>query len=317
MIEKIRELINRGNKFLITTHIDPDGDALGSSFSMYYALEGLGKTANVYLKDPIPYMYEFLPQPIRTEHEFPVNKYDAVFVLDCGDLRRVGNGFEGIRHLGPIINIDHHRTNDTFGAVNLIDKNASSTAEIIYKLLGELKISITPDMAINIYTAIFTDTGSFSYDNTGSDAFLICEEMLRIGVKPSFVSQMVYENNPKERYLLLGMVFSTMEMYCQDRIAVAYITEEMFKKTNTDKNYSEGFVEYLRGIRGVEAAILIREVNKKQYKLSMRSKGIVDVASICESFGGGGHKNAAGCSLEGTLEEVKNKLKEYFLKEFI
>ena len=187
MIEKIRELINKGKQFLITTHIDPDGDALGSSFSMYYALEGLGKSASVYLKDPIPYMYEFLPQPIRTTHEFPVNKYDAVFVLDCGDLHRVGNGFEEIRSLGPIVNIDHHRTNDTFGDINLIDENASSTAEIIYKLLGELKISITPDMAINIYTAIFTDTGSFSYDNTGSDAFLICEEMLRIGEWISFI----------------------------------------------------------------------------------------------------------------------------------
>jgi bifunctional oligoribonuclease and PAP phosphatase NrnA len=317
MIEKVSRLIDEGNNFLITTHKDPDGDALGSSFSMYCALEGLGKKATVFLKDQVPYMYEFLPKPLRITHEFPVDQYDAIFVLDCGDLHRVGDGFEKLKNMGSLINIDHHRTNETFGIVNLVDESASSTAEVLYRLFRSLKITITSDMAINIYTAILTDTGSFRHDNTGSEAFLICEEMTRLGVKPVYVSQMVYENHPKERYLLLGLVFSTMEMYCQDRVAIASVSEEMFNKTNTDKDYSDGFVEYLREIRGVETAILIREINKQKYKLSMRSKGLVDVAAICGSFGGGGHKNAAGCTMDGSLEEVKNKLKECFTKEFI
>jgi bifunctional oligoribonuclease and PAP phosphatase NrnA len=317
MIEKIRQHIDKGNKFLITTHIDPDGDALGSSFSMYCALEALGKTATVFLKDPVPYMYEFLPKPLQITHEFPVDQYDAIFVLDCGNLYRVGDGFERLKDMGAFINIDHHRTNETFGVVNLIDERASSTAEILYGLFRTLKIPITFDMAINIYTAIFTDTGSFRYDNTGSNAFLICEEMTRLGVKPAYVSQMVHENHPKERFLLLGLVLSTTETYYLNRVALACVTEEMFNKTKTDKNYSDGFVEYLREIRGVEVAILIREINKQRYKLSMRSKGLVDVAAISGFFGGGGHKNAAGCSIDGTLEEVKNKLKECFIKEFI
>ncbi|MCX5811975.1 MAG: bifunctional oligoribonuclease/PAP phosphatase NrnA [Proteobacteria bacterium] len=317
MIEEIRQLIDKGNKFLITTHMDPDGDALGSSFSMYYALEALGKKATVFLKDPVPYMYRFLPKPLQMTHEFPVDQYDAIFVLDCGNLYRVGDGFERLKGMGAFINIDHHRTSEAFGVVNLIDEHASSTAEILYGLFRALKIPITFDMAINIYTAIFTDTGSFRYDNTGSSAFLICEEMTRLGVKPAYVSQMVHENHPKERFWLLGLVFSTMETYYQDKVAIACVTEEMFKKTNTDKDYSDGFVEYFREIRGVEAAILIREINKQRYKISMRSKGFVDVAAICGFFGGGGHKNAAGCTMDGTLEEVKNKLNECFLKEFI
>jgi phosphoesterase RecJ-like protein len=311
MIEKIRQIIDKGNKFLITTHIDPDGDSLGSS------LEALGKTATVFLKDPVPYMYEFLPKPLRTIHEFPTDQYDAIFVLDCGNLYRIGNGFERLKDLGAFINIDHHMTNETFGVVNMIDEGASSTAEILYGIFRAMKIPITFDMAINIYTAIVTDTGSFRYENTGSKAFLICEEMTRLGVKPAYVSQKVYENHPKERFWLIGLVFSTMETYYQDRVVIACVTDEMFKKTGTNKDYADGLVELIRGIKGVEAAILIREINTKRYKLSMRSKGLVDVAAICESFGGGGHKNAAGCSVDGTLEEVKNKLKECFLKEFI
>lgn len=317
MIEKIRQLIDKGEKFLITSHIDPDGDALGSVFSTYWALSSLGKTAIIYLKDAIPYSYTFLPKPLHITHELPDDQYDAIFVLDCGNLFRVGARYEKLKGMGAIINIDHHNTSETFGAVNLIDEHASSTVEILYGIFRSLKIPVTADMAINIYTAIFTDTGSFRYENTTSGAFLICEEMIRLGVKPAYVSRMVHENHPKERCLLLGQVFSTMETYYQDKVVTVYVTEEMFKKTNTTSEYTDGFIEYIREIRGVEAAIFIREINKHKYKLSMRSKGNVDVAAICSLFGGGGHKNAAGCVIDGSLGEIKGKLKEVFDKEFI
>jgi bifunctional oligoribonuclease and PAP phosphatase NrnA len=317
MIEKIGRLIDNNKKFLITTHIDPDGDALGSALSMYWALESLGKTATVYLKDTIPYRYEFLPKPEGVIREIPLDCYDATLVLDCGSLFRVGEGYEKIKGIGTIVNIDHHNTNETFGAFNLIDEHASSTAEILYRLFRSLELTITPEMAINIYTAIFTDTGSFRYENTTSSAFLICEEMTRLGVKPSYVSRMVHENHPKERFLLLGRVFSSMDTYNDNRVAVVYVTEEMFTTTNTTSEYTDGFVEYIKEIRGVEVAILFREINKHQYKASMRSKGTVDVAAICSHFGGGGHKNAAGCVIDGTLEEAKNKMREAFDKEFI
>jgi len=310
MLERIKDMVKSGKRFLITTHIDPDGDAIGSAFAMYWALETLGKSPLVYLKDQIPYNYEFLPQPKRVVYEIPDGEFDVIFVVDCGNLFRIGEGYEQLKDKGNIINIDHHTTNEPFGLINLIDENASSTAEILYRLLTLMNAPMTFEIAVNLYTAIFTDTGSFRYENTNSSAFLICEEMLRHGVEPFYVSKMVHENHPKERFLLLGLVLNTLETYDQGRIAIAHVTEEMFKKTNTTREHVDGFVEYIREIRGVEVAALVRETDNGKYKISMRSKGKVDVANVCTLFGGGGHKNAAGCNIDGTLEDVKTNIKE-------
>jgi phosphoesterase RecJ-like protein len=313
MFQEIRDIIARGKKFLITAHIDPDGDAIGSAFSLYWALESLNKQPHVYLRDPLPYMYEFLPRPPRVTHnEMPEDQYDAVFALDCGNLFRVGKGYEKLQEMGPVINIDHHMTNESFGIINVIDPDASSVAEILYRLYKTMKVAMTFNMAINIYTAIFTDTGSFRYSNTNSQAFLICEEMTRSGVAPSYVAQMVHENHPKERFLLLGLVLATIETYKNDTIAMAMVTQEMFRRTNTSKEYTEGFVESVKEIRGIDVAVLLREITGNRYKISMRSKGNTDVARICNLFGGGGHRNAAGCTIDGTIGEVKDRLKEAF-----
>lgn len=310
MLQKISGLIDRGNRFLITTHIDPDGDAIGSAFALAWALVSLNKDPLVYLKDPIPYMYEFLRKPQAVTSSLARAIYDAVFAVDCGSLSRVGAGHEALKEMGTIVNIDHHVTNETFGAVNLVDADASSSAEILYRLFKVLEVPFTLDIAINIYTAIFTDTGSFRYSNTTSEAFLICERMTRCGVSPSYVSQMVHENHPKERFLLLGRVLKTLETYDHDSVALAYITRDMFATTHTSREHAEGFVEYLREIRGVEVAILVRELSEKEYKISMRSKGRVNVAAICNLFGGGGHRNAAGCRIRGSRSQVRDQLKE-------
>ena len=310
MFQKIKHIIDEGKRFLTTAHIDPDGDAVGSVLSMHWALESLGKKSVVYLKDPIPYRYEFLPAPSSIIHELPGDRYDAIFVLDCGNLFRVGDGYEKLRELGRIINIDHHNTNETFGEINLIDTGACSTAEVMYRVFDSLHVSLSYKMAINIYTGIFTDTGSFRYENTNSSAFLICEEMLRLGVSPSYVSQMVHENHPKERFRLFGLILTTLETYDEDRIAIACVTREMFKETGTTSEHSDGFVETLREIKGTEVAVLLREIDRNKYKASMRSKGRVDVARICSVFGGGGHKSAAGCIIDGNIEEAKGKIKE-------
>jgi phosphoesterase RecJ-like protein len=310
MFQKIKDIINKGNRFLITSHIDPDGDAVGSAFSLYWVLYSMNKKVVVYLKDPVPYHYKFLPAPDSITHELPKDQYDAIFVLDCGSLFRVGDCYEKLKDMGTIINIDHHNTNETFGKINVIDTGACSTAEVMYRLFDSLNISLSYEMAINIYTAIFTDTGSFRYENTNSRAFLICEEMLRRGVSPSYVSQMVHENHPKERFRLFGYILTTLETFSEDRVAIACVTLEMFKKTGTTREHSDGFVETLREIKGIEVAVLLREVESNKFKASMRSKGKIDVASICNLFGGGGHKNAAGCTINGSFEGVKGKIKE-------
>lgn len=306
MKRKIKELITKGQDFLVTTHIDPDGDAIGSAFAFAFALETLGKKATVYFSDQVPYRYEFLPAPPVT-HTVPQRMFDAVFILDCGSLFRIGKGHDDIAPLKPIVNIDHHDTNDLFGAINLVDNKASSTGEIIYRLLKYLKVPIDNVMAENIYTAVFTDTGSLRYDNTSLSAYRVCEEMVKAGASPSRIAMMVYENHPKERYLLLGEVLRTLATY-DGTIAMAQVTGDMFEKTRTSSEFVDGFVEFIKEIRGIDVAVLMRELEKNRYKISMRGKGKIDVAAVCSTFGGGGHRNAAGCRIEGTIEEVRDKL---------
>jgi len=313
MKARIKRLIGEGRSFLVTTHIDPDGDAIGSAFAFALALKSLGKEATVYLKDTVPYRYEFLPEPENVVHAIPDGPYDAVFVLDCGSLFRVGDGHERIAALGPVVvNIDHHETNDGFGHVNLVDSGASSTGELMYRIFRLMGIKADLRIAVNLYTAVFTDTGSLRYDNTSLAAFRICEEMVKAGVEPGRVAMMVYENHPKERFLLLGEVLCTLKTYGDGRVAMARVSSDMFARTGTNREFTDGFVEYIREIRGVEAAVLIREINTHLHKISMRAKGVVDVAAICNGFGGGGHKNAAGCRIEGTISETEEKLLRAF-----
>jgi phosphoesterase RecJ-like protein len=210
MFTAIKNIIRDGKKFLITSHIDPDGDALGSVFSLYWVLKSLGKDPRVYLKDNVPYRYDFLPGPREVLHALPEERFDAVFVLDCGDLFRIGDGSERIKNMGTIISIDHHETNEAFGAINIVERSASSTAEVLYGLYGSMEIDFSYNIAVNVYTAVFTDTGSLRYENAAPAAFIICEKMVEAGVKPAYVAQMVYESHPKERFLLLGEVFRTL-----------------------------------------------------------------------------------------------------------
>ena len=308
MFQRIRETIDKGRKFLVVSHVDPDGDAVGSAFAACFALTGLGKDASVYLQDSVPYRYRFLPRPAAVLHQFPENGYDAVFVVDCGDLHRVGDSYDALKRKGVLINIDHHEANGAFGQINIIDDRASSTAEILYLILKSLEVRFTSDIAVNLYTAVVTDTGSFRYENTTERAFSICEEMIGFGVSPAYVAAKVYENHPKERLQLLCLVLTTLETVHEDRIALAHITGDMFSRTHTSPEHAEGFVEYLREIDSVEVACLLRELGSERYKVSMRSKESVDVASIARTFGGGGHHRAAGCTMEGDLATVKNIL---------
>jgi bifunctional oligoribonuclease and PAP phosphatase NrnA len=309
MFQKIREIIDHGRRFLITAHIDPDGDAIGSAFSLCWALDSLKKESTVYLKDKVPYKYEFLPRPARFTHELPDGPFDGIFALDCGNLFRVGTGYEQLKDMGPIINIDHHKTNETFGLVNLIDENASSTAELLCSLYEFLNMPVSIEMATNIYTAILTDTGSFRFENTNSQAFLICEKMLRAGVKPAYVSQEVYSSHPRERFQLLGLVLEGLRTFDDGKVVIAHVTEEMFRRTHASRELTDGFVEFIKEMKGVEVAVFLRQVSEG-YNVSMRSKGTVDVARICNHFGGGGHKNAAGCTIKGDLGDAEARLKE-------
>jgi bifunctional oligoribonuclease and PAP phosphatase NrnA len=308
MFQRIKEAIGRGRRFLVATHIDPDGDALGSAFALCFALRALGKDASVYLRGSVPYRYAFLPRPEPILPEMPKGGYDTALVVDCGDLARVGKGYEVLKGAECLISIDHHDTNDAFGHINIVDQRASSTAELLYLILKALDVPFSNEIAANIYTAILTDTGSFRYESTTPRAFTICEEMTGHGVVPSYVAREVYESHPKERYRLLCRVLSTLDFFLNDRIVMVHVTREMFEETGTDSDFTEGFVEEIKEIRGIEVACLMRELEDGRFKISMRSKGSIDVARVAHQFGGGGHQKAAGCTLEGSVSEIKNKL---------
>jgi phosphoesterase RecJ-like protein len=308
MTGKIKEVLEEKKRFLITTHVDPDGDAIGSVFAMYFFLKKMGKSPKVYLKDAIPYRYAFLPRPEEIENGLGM-EYEGILVLDCGDLRRVGEGYEILQGHDLIVNIDHHETNEMFGKINYVSYGASSTAEILYDIFKSFENGFTYEVAINLYTGILTDTGSFRFENTNERAFKICAEMLSYGVSPRFVAEMVYENHPKERFFLLSEVLKTLEIEEGGKLGIASVTTEMLKKTRSTYEHSDGFVEYLKELKGVKVVVLLRELESGRCKVSMRSKNDIDVGRVCQRFGGGGHKNAAGCIVNGKLEDVKELIK--------
>jgi phosphoesterase RecJ-like protein len=221
--QAIADVVNRireGSNFLVTSHINPEGDAIGSALAMAQGLKNFGKEVSVYFEDPIPELYQFLPFAGNVIHKLDgSNRYDVAVVVDCGELDRVGEGFKTFHKDGVIINLDHHYANTNFGDINFIDGDASSTGEIVYEILHSLSVEITPDIANNIYVSIVTDTGSFRYSSSTSRAFYIASEMVKAGVKPWEIAQKVYESYPEKKLRLLSDVLQTLEISEDGRVA--------------------------------------------------------------------------------------------------
>ncbi len=307
-IKSLKKTIEQGYSFIVASHVDPEGDAIGASLAVYFALKGLGKKVCVYNETGVPRILKFLPGADQiVTHLDSVNEYDAIFVVDCGDIDRLGKLKDKLEKL-KIINIDHHSTNSSFGHLNFVDKNAAAAGEVVYDLLKKLGIPITKEIATNLYTAVVVDTGSFRYASTTPRSFKIAAELLAQGVDPWEVAKNVYENFPYERMKLLGDVLQNMELVKGGLYAFLVVTKEMLSKYNATEDLTEGFVNFGRAVEGVEVSVLFKETGEDQYKLSFRSKGDINVAMIAQSLGGGGHKNAAGCKLKGSLVEVKQKV---------
>ena len=311
MEARIVEEIKRNKAFLIASHINPEGDAIGSALALAISLKNIGKEVTVFNQDPIPRNLQFLPMSSEIIHEIDGTlSFDAAFVLDCGDLDRVGKEIEKIRKIRKIINIDHHMTNSGFGDLRLVDSQSSSTAELIYAVIKDIPIEITYEIALNIYTAILTDTGAFCNSNTTEGTFHIASEMVRIGVNPANVAEKIYQEMPVSRLKLLGLVLNTLEILGNGRIAFVAVTLSMLRKTGATPELTEDMINYPRSILGVKVAVLFREVSRNYYKISFRSNKDIDVADIAREFGGGGHPNASGGNVGGSLLEVKGKVFE-------
>ncbi|MFA4981657.1 MAG: bifunctional oligoribonuclease/PAP phosphatase NrnA [Candidatus Omnitrophota bacterium] len=308
-MKKIIEAIKKHNKFLITAHVNLEGDSIGSQLAMKELLAGLGKNGTIVDSDPVPDHYKFLPKVGEISNDVEnAPDFDAAIVVDCPTLKRTGRVKDMISKYGVIINIDHHISNEKFGTVNWVDANASSAGEMVYKLFKDARVKLTKETALCLYIAILTDTGSFNYDNTSKITHEIAGELLGYGLEPAQVSENVYERRSIADIKLLGMALSTLKVNKTGDVAYLEITNKMLRETGADTAKSEGFVNYARSIDKVKVAVIFKEDAGGRINVSFRSKGEIDVNKIASYFGGGGHVKASGCMIDENLESAEEKV---------
>lgn len=306
MLSQVVELIESKRKFAITSHIRPDGDSLGSSIGLYWLLRALDKDVEVIMRDPVPHAYRQLPGANEVVVTPAVTApYNAVFVIECSDITR-----PGLIDLEKqfVVNIDHHSTTALFGNINWIDSTASAVGEMIYNLCKAMGVRVTKEIAECVYTALITDTGSFHYSNTTERTFKVASELVRTGVKPAKTAEAVFASYPWSRIQLMGAVLSTAKRDPSGRVASLRLSQEMQEQSKASDEDADGFVNYPLTVGEVEAVVLLKECAPEVYRTSLRSKGDVNVARVAGRFGGGGHRNAAGCTLQGPWDEVENEV---------
>jgi len=309
MLHDVIEQIRLHNVFLITAHIRLDGDALGSELALYHILRSLGKKAVIYNQDRTPENYRFLPgsDTIVSTIENP-DQYDAVFILDCSELERVGEKAEEIAGMKRLINIDHHISNDGFCHFSYIDPAASSTGELLCRLAEAMPVELTKDAATNLYTAILTDSGGFRYNSTSKDTLIAAGNLVGCGAEPRWISEQIYENNPLVKVHLLVKVLDTLRFDLEGRVGSMVVFQKTLDSLGAKHEHTENFVDIPREIRGVDVAIFYSEMEEKRFKLSLRSKDRINVERVAKAFGGGGHMNAAACRIEGDFPDVHQRV---------
>jgi len=316
-MKAIIEALNSSRRIFVTTHINPDGDAIGSLVAMGLALEAAGKKVVMYSESPIPTPYRFLSGVDRVIHDpEAVDRCDAAVIIDCGDLDRIGRMAVAMEDFPVLINIDHHATNSGFGHYRLIDPRACASAEIVYRIIGELGVSITRSIATALYTGILTDTGSFRFANTRRETFSLCETLATAGANPSDVARHLYGQYSIGRLKLLNMALDSIEISRNGKLSLMALTQLMLAETGTVPEDVDGMINYARRIEDIDVAVLIREKrngscpagNNRPFQVSLRSNGSVDVATIAATFGGGGHPTAAGFQVEATLNDIKDRM---------
>jgi phosphoesterase RecJ-like protein len=318
--------LKKSKRIFVASHESPDGDAVGSLLATYLVLAAMGsKQVVCYNPSPIPAVYRFLPAvDAITNDPAAVNGCDTAVVLDCGNLNRIGAASKGVAALPTVINIDHHVTNTNFGTHHLIDTEACATAAIIYRLIREAELPLSKEVATCLYTGILTDTGSFRFSNTNREVFAICDDLTALGVDPYVVAQHVYGTYSLGRIKLLNLALDSIELSANGRMSIMTLTQQMLRSTRTQSEDADGLINYARSIEGIKVAALIQELahgdgqsasngqsadsRRRPYHVSLRSDGMVDVAEIAMSFGGGGHSSASGFSIEATLAELKTKI---------
>lgn len=308
MLSQVVELIENKQNFAITTHIKPDGDGVGSSLGLCWLLRSLGKSAEVVVRGDIPLAYRSLPGADDIRDIEKVDKtYDAIFVIECSDLQRPG--IAGLDEQFTV-NIDHHATSEHFGTVNWIDSTASAVGEMIYNLVKAIGGRVTREIAECVYMALVTDTGSFHFSNTTDRTLKVASELIKAGAKPAEISEAVYNNYPWSRIELMRQVMSTVKRDESGKVASLRQTLKMREEAEAVDGDNNGFVNIPLAARDILACVYMREIGDSAYRVSLRSKGDINVARVAERWGGGGHRNAAGLRIEGDWDEKERELVE-------
>ena len=302
-LSRIVDAIRAGRKFLISSHVRPDGDAVGSSLAMAYALRALGKDARVVFKDPAPEQLQPFPGVKEIELTGHVDgPADAAIIMECGNLARTGvAGFEQ----SMVINIDHHPGNDNFGQINWFDDSAAACGEMVYELIVALGVPLSLEIATHLYITILTDTGSFHYSSISARTFTICRAAVEAGVDPVRISRQVYDSSRIARLKLLGSMLSGMTVDPSGQIAVLYLDDAMLRQAGGSYDDTEGLINEPLSVKEIQAVIFFKRTSGDEFRVSLRSKGEVNIGAVAKSYGGGGHKNAAGCTVRGDLGELK------------
>ena len=308
MLSQVVQLIEQKQRFMVTSHVRPDGDGLGSGLALYWMLRALGKEADVVLRDRVPPAYTVLPgSELVIVKEDVSESYDAAFIIECSDVDR-----PGLPSLKDqfVVNIDHHSTTVPFGEVNWIDSTAAAVGEMIYNLCKALGVEVTKEIAECIYTALLTDTGSFHFSNTTERTLKIASELVRRGVEPARISQALFYSGSFSKIKLLGLVLSNIERDESGRIAWITLDRATMYEADACEEDADGIVNHALSIGDVEAVAFFKELSPGAYRISLRSKGKNNVAKVAEVFGGGGHRNAAGCRIEGDFDDVRRRVIE-------
>jgi len=308
-IAPVVEKITNCSSCIIVSHESPDGDSLGAQIGLALGLKKLGIKTQIRCKDPVPSIYGFLPgtELLIPSRSIRLGQGDILVVLDCGNLERTGVRF--IPHPSPIIiNIDHHVSNTAFGHVNWVDPDASATSEMIYLLLQCMAVAIDPCIATNLYAGILTDTGSFQFSNTSSQCLHIASQLVQANADPHAISSAIYDRKSLPAIRLIGHVLSGMEIHNGQGIALLTVTRQLLEDLDATYEDTEDLVVIPQKIASIRISILIKELDDGEFKVSLRSKGRLNVSKIADRLGGGGHPNAAGIKMKGSLQQVKEEI---------
>jgi len=309
-LAQIGSTLREHQRFAVLSHVRPDGDALGSQLALALSLQQLGKDVTVWNEDGLLEKYDFLPGGERlTRPPGEPQDFDVAVALDTATQTRLGTAGEAVRHAKTWINIDHHPSNPGYGDLVYIDPTSPATGQILFELIQSQQFPMDPAIAENLFVAISTDTGSFQYPNTTARTFEIGAELLRGGVDVGRVSQLIYESYPRRRTELLRELLGTMRFEANGQIACFSLSLKVAAELGVKPEDNEGLIDHLRAIQGVIVAIFFEELVEGKVRVSMRSKNErVDVSAICQKFGGGGHKLAAGARVRGALAEVEQRI---------